>query len=85
MIEQNLNAKQGELARANESGAKSQPLKEQMKNQVRFVTKEIVTKINNIFEEDNPQSLSEMLECFVALLRNKKSKAVDVQLFFLDH
>ena len=26
-----------------------------------------------------------MLENFVALLRNKKSKAVDVQLFFLDH
>lgn len=26
-----------------------------------------------------------MLESFVALLRNKKSKAVDVQLFFLDH
>ena len=26
-----------------------------------------------------------MLEAFVALLRNKKSKAVDVQLFFLDH
>ena len=49
-----------------------------MKNHVRDVTKDTVTKINNIFENDNPLQLSEMLEIFVALLRNKKSKAVDV-------
>lgn len=44
-----------------------------------------MTKINDIFENANPESLSSMLEVFVALLRNKRSKAVDVQLFFLDH
>jgi len=46
------------------------------------VQKDIVVKINKIFEEENPEHLSNMLESFVALLRNKKSKAVDVQLFF---
>ena len=56
-----------------------------MKNQVRYVTKDVVNKINSIFENDNPEQLSGMLEIFVGLLRNKNSKAVDVQLFFLDH
>ena len=56
-----------------------------MTQQIQRVTKDLVTKINNVFENDNPAPLSQMLEIFVALLRNKKSKAVDVQLFFLDH
>ena len=56
-----------------------------MKQYLRSVTKDIVTKINDIFENANPEALSQMLEVFVALLRNKNSKAVDVQLFFQDH
>ena len=74
-----------ELQREQDSGAKSQPLKTEMRNQVSLVTKDTINKVNTIFENDNPQPLSEMLEAFVSLLRNKKSKAVDVQLFFLDH
>ena len=49
-----------------------------MKNQVRYVTKDAVNKVNSIFENDNPEQLSRMLEIFVSLLRNKNSKAVDV-------
>ena len=56
-----------------------------MKNQVRLVTKDSINKINQLFENFNPPALSGMLETFVSLLRNKNSKAVDVQLFFLDH
>ena len=85
VIEQALNAKKNELQIDQQQGAKSQPLKEQMKNQVRYVTKDAVNKVNSIFENDNPEQLSRMLEIFVSLLRNKNSKAVDVQLFFLDH
>ena len=84
-IEANLNGMVENLERERSQGAKSGPLKTNMQTNLRLVTKDIVTKINNIFEAANPESLSQMLEVFVALLRNKNSKAVDVQLFFEDH
>ena len=43
-----------ELARENDSGAKSQPLKTEMRNQVSLVNKDTINKVNAIFENDNP-------------------------------
>lgn len=49
------------------------------------VSKEIVDKINKIFQSESPAPLVKVLEAFVSLLRNNpKSKPVDVELFFAD-
>lgn len=49
------------------------------------VTKEMVEKLNKILENKSPRTLIDILETFIALLRNNEhTKPVDVELFFAD-
>ena len=49
------------------------------------MTKETVTLVNKVLENDSPDYLVKVLEVFVSVLRDKPdTKPVDVELFFLD-
>ena len=85
-LEVKLNAKKAELLKEKDQSGSSDTFKSQMRAAEMIVTKEMIAQINKILENDSPAPLTQSLEHFISLLRDKpNTKSVDVELFLQDH
>ena len=84
-IDSEIVMKNSELSKQS-AAANSDEFIEKMREAEGLVTKQVVDKVNKILENFSPVPLIEVLEHFVALLRNKAgTKDADVELFMKDH